>query len=163
MVSRSRGRQTATGKDSKDQEKAEDVESDTQIPVFVCKVTLVGDCITITPDLEKFENGFHNLLTRLNESVESVPVLFDDNVFNPYSQPILYGKMENYKVSLVWFDFFYLMLFLINLVRFLHQSKSFLFLLCIQILLLKTILRNLRTNYFPDLCTLQPFWAFLQN
>ena len=98
-MSRSRGRQTTTGKDSKDQEKAEDVESDTQIPVFVCKVTLVGDCITITPDLEKFENGFHNLLTRLNESVESVPVLFDDNVFNPYSQPILYGKMENYKVS----------------------------------------------------------------
>ena len=136
-MSRSRGRQTAAGKDSKDQEKAEDVESDTQIPVFVCKVTLVGDCITITPDLEKFENGFHNLLTRLNESVESVPVLFDDNVFNPYSQPILYGKMENYKVGLV---VFYIMLFHMNLVRFLHQLKSFLFLLCIQILLLKTIL-----------------------
>ena len=114
-MSRSRGRQTTAGKDSKDQEKAEDVESDTQIPVFVCKVTLVGDCITITPDLEKFENGFHNLLTRLNESVESVPVLFDDNVFNPYSQPILYGKMENYKVGLV---FFYIMLFHMNLVRF---------------------------------------------
>ena len=113
-MSRSRGRQTATGKDSKDQEKAEDVESDTQIPVFVCKVTLVGDCITITPDLEKFENGFHNLLTRLNESVESVPVLFDDNVFNPYSQPILYGKMENYKVGLIFLN---IMLFYINLVR----------------------------------------------
>ena len=99
MVSRSRGRQTNVGKDSKDQDKAEAVESDTEIPVFVCKVTLVGDCITITPDLEKFENGFHNLLERLNESVESVPVLFDDNVFNPYSQPILYGKMENYKMD----------------------------------------------------------------
>ena len=98
MVSRSRGRKTTTGKDSKDQDKAEDVESEEGTPVFVCKVTLVGECITITPDLEKFENGFHNLLTRLNESVESVPVLFDDSVFNPYSQPILYGKMENYKV-----------------------------------------------------------------
>lgn len=101
LVSRSRSRQVlSTGKGSKE-DKDSSVDADSEIPVFSCKVTLVGDQITITPDLLKFEDGFQHLLAKLNESVESVPVLFDDIVFNPYSQPILYGKMENYKADYV--------------------------------------------------------------
>ena len=68
--------------------KADSVDSDTEIPVFSCKVTLVGDQITITPDLQKFEDGFQHLLSKLNESVESVPVLFDD-IGIPRSWPII--------------------------------------------------------------------------
>ena len=70
-----------------------------RIPVFSCKVTLEGKDITITPDLKCFEDGFSDLLTKLNESVLSVPVLFEDVIFNPFTQPILYGKVENYRAD----------------------------------------------------------------
>ena len=47
----------------------------------------------------------YNILTilfpiaKLNESVLSVPVLFEDATFNPFTQPILYGKIENYRAD----------------------------------------------------------------
>ena len=78
------------------------MESDTEIPVFSCKVLLNAQIITISPNLDKFDEGFRILLTKLDEAVQSVPVLFQDVIFNPYTQPILYGKMENYKVHNVW-------------------------------------------------------------
>ena len=67
--------------------------------MFSCKVTLSGPIITITPNLDQFDEGFRNLLTKLDEAVQSVPVLFQDSLFHPYTQPILYGKMENYKAE----------------------------------------------------------------
>lgn len=100
LISRARSRSTAPARGEggeKDLEKEASVESDTEIPVFSCKVILVGDSITITPDLQRFDDGFHNFLGKLNDAVSSVPVIFDDSVFNPYTQPILYGKMEDYK------------------------------------------------------------------
>ena len=87
---------------STDKEASGSVESDTEIPVFSCKVLLNAQIITISPNLDKFDEGFRILLTKLDEAVQSVPVLFQDVIFNPYTQPILYGKMENYKVHNVW-------------------------------------------------------------
>ncbi len=108
LIARSRQSSSMANKEAGSEDKAsEAVESDTEIPVFSCKVILVGDCITITPDLQKFEDGFANLLEKLNEAVESVPVLFDDPLFNPYSQPVLYGKMENYKADYVMSPFIF--------------------------------------------------------
>ena len=81
------------------------MESDTEIPVFSCKVLLNAQIITISPNLDKFDEGFRILLTKLDEAVQSVPVLFQDVIFNPYTQPILYGKMENYKAESENFPF----------------------------------------------------------
>ena len=40
-----------------------------------------------------------DLLGKLNEAVQSVPILFTDTAFDPFTRPILYGKIEDYKTS----------------------------------------------------------------
>ena len=102
LTSRAKSRPTPGELTSTDKEASGSVESDTEIPVFSCKVLLNAQIITISPNLDKFDEGFRILLTKLDEAVQSVPVLFQDVIFNPYTQPILYGKMENYKVHNVW-------------------------------------------------------------
>ena len=99
LTSRAKSRPTPGELTSTDKEASGSVESDTEIPVFSCKVLLNAQIITISPNLDKFDEGFRNLLTKLDEAVQSVPVLFQDVIFNPYTQPILYGKMENYKAQ----------------------------------------------------------------
>ena len=105
LTSRAKSRPTPGALTSTDKEATGSVESDTEIPVFSCKVTLNGPIITISPNLDKFDEGFRNLLTKLDEAVQSVPVLFQDVIFNPYTQPILYGKMENYRAESENFPF----------------------------------------------------------
>ncbi len=75
------------------------VDADQEIPVFSCKVSVVEKVIQITPDHKVFDEGFLDLLGKLNEAVQSVPILFNDSAFNPFTQPILYGKIEDYKTS----------------------------------------------------------------
>ena len=103
LVSRAKSRPTPGNKEddsaNKEQSQGSTVDSDTEIPVFSCKVTLEGKDITITPDQKYFEEGFSDLLTKLNDAVLSVPVLFEDATFNPFTQPILYGKVENYRAD----------------------------------------------------------------
>ena len=105
LTSRAKSRPTPGALTSTDKEATGSVESDTEIPVFSCKVTLNGPIIIISPNLDKFDEGFRNLLTKLDEAVQSVPVLFQDVIFNPYTQPILYGKMENYRAESENFPF----------------------------------------------------------
>jgi hypothetical protein len=88
---------SASSKESAAVAAASDVDADTEIPVFSCKISVQDKIIGITPNLKAFEEGFHDLLAKLNDAVQSVPILFDDTCFNPFTQPILYGKIENYK------------------------------------------------------------------
>ena len=99
LIARAKSRATTAGSKEEATSKEQSEDTDTEIPVFSCKITLDGRDITIAPDLKCFEDGFLDLLTKLNESVLSVPVLFEDATFNPFTQPILYGKIENYRAD----------------------------------------------------------------
>lgn len=69
LVSRAKSRAATTGKEeatSKEQSENSNVDSDTEIPVFSCKITLEGRDITIAPDLKCFEDGFLDLLGEIN-------------------------------------------------------------------------------------------------
>ena len=41
-----------------------------------------------------FDESFSDVLTRLNECVLAIPSLANDRCFHPFTQPILYGKIE---------------------------------------------------------------------
>jgi len=47
--------------------------------------------------LQVFDDSFSELLTSLNEAVMAVPSLAHDRCFHPFTQPILYGKIEYFE------------------------------------------------------------------
>ena len=49
--------------------------------------------------MKVFEDNFSELLTSLNESMMSIPSLAHDRSFHPFTQPILYGKIEYFDRS----------------------------------------------------------------
>lgn len=69
------------------------------IPVFSLTVGVTSRQISFTPDMSVFENSFRDIIGQLNEVVNSFSPLITDRVFHPFTQPVLYGKLENYKPS----------------------------------------------------------------
>ena len=69
------------------------------VPVFSLTVGVSTEKITYTPEKVIFENTFKDFITQVNETVRSFPTLISDKAFNPFTQPVLYGKLENYKPS----------------------------------------------------------------
>ena len=108
LVTRAKSRPTveekkradANEKDKAGSKEAEASESEQEIPVFTCLVS-VGEQreITITPNLSAFDNGFTSFLMKLNDVIQSIPLLYDDQLFHPFTQPILYGKIEAHQFS----------------------------------------------------------------
>ena len=103
LVTRAKSRPTAEEKkrdDSGEKDKSgskesEQSESEQEIPVFSCLVSVGSEReITITPNLSAFDNGFASFLMKLNDVIQSIPLLYDDQSFYPFTQPILYGKIE---------------------------------------------------------------------
>ena len=87
-------------KDKPSSKEAEANEAEQEIPVFTCLVSVNNEReISITPDLAAFDNGFTNFLTKLNDVIQSIPLLYDDESFHPFAQPILYGKIEAHQFS----------------------------------------------------------------
>ena len=108
LVTRAKSRPTAEEKkradagekDKPGSKEAEASESEQEIPVFTCLVSVGNQReITITPDLSAFDNGFTNFLMKLNDVIQSIPLLYDDQSFHPFTQPILYGKIEAHQFS----------------------------------------------------------------
>ena len=108
LVTRAKSRPTAeekkrddTGeKDKAGSKESDQSESETEIPVFSCQVSVSNQReITITPDLSNFDNGFSRFLMKLNDVIQSIPLLYDDQNFHPFTQPILYGKIEAHQFS----------------------------------------------------------------
>jgi hypothetical protein len=60
----------------------------------VCKLVELIPTSGLRLRLQVFEENFTELLTSLNETVMSIPSLSHDRCFHPFTQPILYGKME---------------------------------------------------------------------
>ena len=67
------------------------------IPVYSLTIGVNSQEITFTPTLSVFEGVFADFLSKLNETVGGIPSLMQEKAFNPFTQPILYGKLENYK------------------------------------------------------------------
>ena len=108
LVTRAKSRPTAEEKkrdDSGEKDKSgskesEQSESEQEIPVFSCQVSVGSEReITITPNLSAFDNGFSNFLMKLNDVIQSIPLLYDDQAYHPFTQPILYGKIEAHQFS----------------------------------------------------------------
>ena len=72
-------------------------EQEQIIPVFSLTIGVGDEQIKYTPDVSVFENTFQEYLNRLNETIVNIPLLLHDKSFNPFTQPILYGKLENYR------------------------------------------------------------------
>ena len=70
-----------------------DMEEQDEIPVFTCLVSVLDREISISPSYNTFEDGFKNLLSKLNEAIRSIPLLGNDRAFHPFTRPILYGKV----------------------------------------------------------------------
>lgn len=70
------------------------------IPVFTLTIGVNAETITFTPSFNVFHEVFSQFLASLNESVAAFPLFISDKAFAPVTQPILYGKMENYRASL---------------------------------------------------------------
>ena len=87
-------------KDKSGSKESEQSESEQEIPVFSCQVSVSNNReITITPDLCNFDNGFASFLMKLNDVIQSIPLLYDDESFHPFTQPILYGKIEAHQFT----------------------------------------------------------------
>ena len=87
-------------KDKSGSKESEQSESEQEIPVFSCQVSVSNHReITITPDLCNFDNGFASFLMKLNDVIQSIPLLYDDESFHPFTQPILYGKIEAHQFT----------------------------------------------------------------
>ena len=57
-------------KDKSGSKESEQSESEQEIPVFSCLVSVGGEReITITPNLSAFDNGFANFLMKLNDVI----------------------------------------------------------------------------------------------
>ncbi len=99
------GSGTSTRGPSTSQQKSgnkEELEQQQQVvPVFSLTVGVSQTGITYTPDISIFEQSFSNYLSKLNEAIAGVTPLMFDKAFRPFTQPILYKKLENYlpKVS----------------------------------------------------------------
>ncbi len=66
------------------------------MPVFSLTIGVNRDAITYTPCLSVFHLVFGDFLSRLNDVLASVTSLLQEKSFRPFTQPILYGKMEHY-------------------------------------------------------------------
>jgi hypothetical protein len=67
------------------------------VPVFFLTIGVSQEkSVTYTPDISVFNSTFSSYLSRLNEILASVPSLLQDKVFCPFTQPMLYGKLESY-------------------------------------------------------------------
>lgn len=53
--------------------------------------------VTYTPNIAVFDNVFNEYMTRLNEMLSSVLLFRNEKCFNPFTQPILHKRLENYK------------------------------------------------------------------
>ncbi len=70
------------------------------VPVFSLTIGVSEDQrITYTPDITVFEGHFSDFVRAINETLAGIPLLVHDRMFRPFTQPILYGKMENYRPS----------------------------------------------------------------
>ena len=69
------------------------------VPVFFLTVGVCPTSITYTPDVSAFSGALTSILTKLNDVVASTASLMQDRVFSPFSQPILYGKIESYRTT----------------------------------------------------------------
>lgn len=68
------------------------------MPVFSLTIGVSEDKrMTYTPDISVFEGHFSEYIRALNEVLAAIPLLAHDRAFRPFTQPILYGKMENYR------------------------------------------------------------------
>ena len=70
------------------------------VPVFTLTIGVNAETITFTPSFNVFHEVFRQFLINLNESVSEFPLFISDKAFAPVTQPILYGKMENYRSNL---------------------------------------------------------------
>ena len=67
------------------------------VPVFFLTIGVCKTSVTFTPDVSAFDGALASILARLNEVVASTAALMQDRAFSPFSQPILYGKIESYR------------------------------------------------------------------
>ena len=67
------------------------------VPVFFLTIGVCKTSVTFTPDVSALEGALASILARLNEVVTSTAALMQDRAFSPFSQPILYGKIESYR------------------------------------------------------------------
>ena len=67
--------------------------------VFLCNYNHSEGNLYDIPDLSNFDNGFSSFLLKLNDVIQSIPLLYDDQSFHPFTQPILYGKIEAHQFS----------------------------------------------------------------
>ena len=67
------------------------------VPVFFLTIGVCKTSVTFTPDVSAFDGALASILARLNEVVASTAPLMQDRAFSPFSQPILYGKIESYR------------------------------------------------------------------
>ena len=70
------------------------------VPVFTLTIGVNAETITFTPSFNVFHEVFRQFLANLNESVSEFPLFISDKAFAPVTQPILYGKMENYRANM---------------------------------------------------------------
>ena len=69
------------------------------VPVFFLTIGVCQTAITFTPDVPAFNGALGSILTKLNDAIASTASLMQDRVFSPFSQPILYGKIESYRTT----------------------------------------------------------------
>lgn len=69
------------------------------VPVFFLTIGVCPTAITFTPDVSAFNGALGSILTKLNDVIASTASLMQDRVFSPFSQPILYGKIESYRTT----------------------------------------------------------------
>ena len=67
------------------------------VPVFFLTIGVCKTSVMFTPDISAFDGALASILARLNEVVASTAALMQDRAFSPFSQPILYGKIESYR------------------------------------------------------------------
>ena len=67
------------------------------VPVFFLTIGVCQTAITYTPDVSAFNGALGSILSKLNDAIASTASLMQDRVFSPFSQPILYGKIESYR------------------------------------------------------------------
>ena len=69
------------------------------VPVFFLTIGVCPTAITYTPDAPAFGAALENILTKLNNVIATTASLMQDAAFSPFSQPILYGKIESYRTT----------------------------------------------------------------
>ena len=70
------------------------------VPVFFLTIGVCQTAITYTPDVPAFGAALESILAKLNNVISTTASLMQDAAFSPFSQPILYGKIESYRTTL---------------------------------------------------------------